>query len=601
MSRESSPLNQSPVVLVRQNAPKSPTLAPLRLLWPLGKAYKKNIFLGLLGVLGAGLSMLAVGQIFRHLVDQGIDKQDLAGLREALYVMLGVVIVLATSSYMRLVLLTGTAEQIIADLRAKVLQHLLQLDVTWFEEQKTGDLLSRFTADMTVLQVLFGTSLPIAVRNMLVVAGGLIMMVGSSPTLSLLILCMVPLILAVLMILTPRVRLRGREVQERTGAVGAQLSESLQAIREIQAFTREESQRQHFMNVNTQAIQATWRYVRLRAVLSSLIILVIFSGITGLLWFGGHQVITGQITAGQLSAFVFYALLVAGSVGALSEIYSDLQRAAGAIDRIQEILQARSKILPPAQPQPIPKGNGEIIFDHVSFSYPTRPEVHALNDLSITLRPGENVALVGPSGSGKTTFFNLLLRLYDPVDGRINLDGVNIRELDPLVYRGIFGLVPQDPTLFSFSIRDNIAFADPNADENTILAASKAAGAHNFITSLPNGYGTILGERGTRLSGGQAQRIALARALLRDPKILLLDEATAHLDSETERVIQHALATTRKNRTTLIIAHRLSTIQHADRILVLEHGKLVADGTHQELVNTSPLYQKLAATQFSGS
>jgi ATP-binding cassette subfamily B protein len=285
----------------------------------------------------------------------------------------------------------------------------------------------------------------------------------------------------------------------------------------------------------------------------------------------------------------------------LSEIYSDLQRAAGALERIEEILKSDSHIVIPAHPKPLPAGAGEIIIDKMTFVYPTRQEIKALDNLSLTLRAGENVAIVGPSGSGKTTLFNLLLRLYDPSSGDIRLDGVSLRDLDPLAYRGLFGLVPQDPTLFSLSIRDNIAFGEPLADDETILAAAKSAGAHDFISTLPNGYGTVLGERGTRLSGGQAQRIALARALLRDPKILLLDEATAHLDSETERVIQHALATTRKNRTTFIIAHRLSTIQHADRIIVLEHGKFVADGTHQELVKSSPLYQKLAATQFSGT
>lgn len=599
MFREPSLTRQSPLALARQNGQKARNLSAIRLLWPLIAPRRWPFGAGIAAVLVAGGCTLALGKVFQHLVDHGLHGDNLDALHQGLIQLLILVALLAGASYGRLVLLTGTSETVMADLRAKVLKNLLSLDAVWFESQKTGDLMARMTADIGLLQVLFGTSLPVALRNLLLVSGGLVMMAMSSLLLSGLTLILVPAILVILYCLGPSVRQRGKQMQERIGQLGANLNETLTAIHEIQAFTREDVKNAEFAALTDNAVSAAWRYVRRRGLLSSLIILVVFASIALLLWVGGQQVITGILSPGQLSAFVFYALLVAGSVGTLSEIYGDLLRAAGAVERIEDILQARSTIRLHAPEQAIPAGATAMLsFDAVSFAYTTRADQNSLSDLSATFQPGQITAIVGPSGAGKTTMLNLLLRFYDPTGGAIRYDGIDIRHFDPLEWRRLFSLVPQSPTLFSTTIRENIAFNSPGFTDDQIIAAATAAGAHGFITGFTDGYDTILGERGTRLSGGQAQRIALARALLRDPAILLLDEATAHLDSETERAVHDALRFHRRNRTTIIIAHRLSTIQHADRILVLEHGQLAASGTHQELLNTSALYQRLTTSQF---
>ena len=595
--RETGPLNQSPIATARQNAVKARDLSSLRLLPPLMKPYKKPLILGLILVLVAGICTLGLGWIVQGLVDNGIMTKDQDALRQGIEFLTGLIVVLALASYGRLVLLAGTTEQIMADLRGQTLRHLLQLDIGWFENQKTGDLITRLTTDINVLQILLGSSLPVAVRNLLIVSGGLALMLTSSLALSLMTAVLVPVLVTMLYIMGPAVRQAAKFLQEENGRVGANLSENFYAIREIQAFTRENVRADAFNRVNAQAVQAAWAYVRRRGLFSALVIAIVFLGVAALLWVGGRQVIDGTLTPGQLSAFVFYALLVAASVGALSEIYGDMLRAAGALERIDDIWKVKPVITAPPQPLPAPSpAQGVIAFEDVSFAYATRMEQPALNGITQTFQPGEIVAIVGPSGSGKTTLFNLVLRFYDPTTGRVTFDGTDIRRFDPNDYRRHFAFVPQDPTLFSTTIRDNITFADTSYDRAAIEQAAKAAGAHAFIAQLPDGYDTVLGERGTRLSGGQAQRLALARALLRDPLILLLDEATAHLDSETERVVHQALRENRRNRTTLIIAHRLSTIQKADRILVLDGGRLVASGTHELLLQENALYRKLAAT-----
>lgn len=592
-------MNPSPLALARQNSKKSRDLSSLYLLWPLICNHKWSFGIGIVAVLSAGGATLALGKVFQHLVDNGLSNSNLDALHQGLINLLILVFILAIASYGRLVLLTGTAETVMADLRRRVLKKLLKLDLTWFEGQKTGDLMARLTADTALLQVLFGTSLPVALRNTLMITGGLVMMTMSSLVLSGLVLALVPAILLILYILGPSVRQSGKAMQERIGVVGANLNETLTAIHEIQAFTREDIKNEEFSNATDNAVNAAWHYVRRRGLMSSLIILVVFSSIALLLWVGGKQVIDGTLSAGQLSAFVFYALLVAGSVGTLSEIYGDLLRATGALERIEEILTAKSRILlHMPQVKTGPHNQGLLGFNDVSFAYPTRPDRWSVLKLTTEFQPGEITAIVGPSGAGKTTLFNLLLRFYDPTDGHVTMDNTDIRYFDPQDYRRLFSLVPQNPTLFSNTIRENIAFNSLEFSEEQIIAAAKAAGAHDFIAGFTDGYNTVLGERGTRLSGGQAQRIALARALLRDPAVLLLDEATAHLDSETERAVHDALRFNRQNRTTLIIAHRLSTIQNADRILVMENGQLVASGTHQELLNTSTLYQRLTTSQF---
>lgn len=596
MMREPSPLSMNTVALARQNSIKNKDLSPLRLLPDLLRPHAGLATIGFICVAAASGATLGLGQIFRHVIDRGIGSGNGEALSSGLAMMVGLVVILAVASYGRLVLLTGLAEQMIGDLRAKVLRHLLSLDLSWFETQRTGDLLSRFSADTSILQVLIGTSLPIAVRNIFLTAGGLTMMALSSPRLSLFVLAMAPVIFLLLALLGPMVRVRGKALQDKIGAVGAQLAESLSAMREIQSFTRETAQANMFQSVNNEAIAAAWRYVKRRGLMSALVILVIFSSVASLLWFGGHQVIAGDLTGGQLTAFVFYALLVAGSAGTLSEIFGDLQRASGALERIDHVLRTRPDIVAPTNAKSVPQTPKQISFDDVSFAYASRPEIKAMDRIKLTLDTGKTTALVGPSGAGKSTFFDLLLRFYDPQQGAVRLDGTDITEFSPHEYRRLFALVPQDPTLFSMSIADNIRFGTECSIED-IKRAARDAGADDFIAALPDGYDTILGERGTRLSGGQAQRLALARALLRDPFILLLDEATAHLDSSTEALVQQKLQQTRKGRTSFVIAHRLSTVQNADLILVLEQGKLAAQGTHQELLNNSVLYQQLVRSQ----
>ncbi len=602
MFRESPPVNLSPVAAMRQNTPKAADWGALRLLWPRTRPYIGILSIGLAAILAAGAVVLALGQVFRHLVDSGLQAGDAAALHGALFQMLALVFVLAGASYMRLVLLTGTAERIVADLRRAVFNHLLRLDLPWFESQKTGDLVSRLSGDIAVIQILVGTSLPIALRNALLVTGGLAMMALSSLTLSLFVLGIIPVLLAVLLVLGPGLKTLGRTVQEQNGAIAALMAESLGAIRDIQAFVRESLWQTKFAAANDAAIHVTAAYVRRRAMMSSAMITVVFCAICGLIWFGGTQVIDGKISAGELSAFVFYALLVAGSVGALSEIAGDLQRASGALSRIQDLLNAAPQIRNADGAQPVASdGLSAVALENVTFHYPSRPETPALKNISLTIAPGETLAVVGPSGSGKTTLFHLLLRFYDPQQGRVTLDGADSRGLDLAAWRRLFALVPQDPVLFSDSVAANIAFGDPEIAQADIQNAAQQAGAQNFIQNLPQKYDTVLGERGMRLSGGQAQRLALARALLHKSKILLLDEATAHLDSETESAIQNALRHARRNQTTLIIAHRLSTVQHADRIVLLENGQISAIGAHSELLEKSDLYRRLTKTQLQAA
>jgi ATP-binding cassette subfamily B protein len=476
------------------------------------------------------------------------------------------------------------------------------LPPAFFEVTRTGEVLSRLTTDTTVLQVVVGSTASMAVRNVLLVAGGLIMMAITSLKLTALVILVVPVAVIPIVLFGRKVRELSRASQDRVGDVGATIDETINAVRTVQAFNNEGAEASRFSALVNDAFAAAARRVRARAALAAVVIVLVFTAIGVVLWIGGHDAIAGRITAGDLSAFVFYAVVVAGSVGSLSEFAADLQRAAGASERLFELLDAKPAIAAPANPRPLPSpARGAVAFENVSFRYPARPDRAALHGVSFSVAAGETVALVGPSGAGKTTVFQLLLRFYDPDSGTIRLDGVDIAGADPAAVRARIGLVPQEPVIFGADIAANIRYGRPDASDEEVRRAAAAAQALEFIEKLPQGFATFVGERGVRLSGGQRQRIAIARAILRDPALLLLDEATSALDAESERLVQRALEELRANRTVIVIAHRLATVQGADRIVVLDQGRVVASGTHGELVAQGGLYARLAALQFSAA
>jgi ATP-binding cassette subfamily B protein len=479
---------------------------------------------------------------------------------------------------------------------------VLRLSPGFFETTRTGEVMSRITTDTTLLQSVIGSSASMALRNLLLLIGGLIMLAITSPKLTALVVLAVPVVVAPIVLIGRRVRKLSRESQDRVADVGAEVEESLNAVRVIQAFNHEDLDRRHFAGKVEGAFAAAVHRTRARAMLTALVIMLVFGSVGLILWIGGHDVLSGRISAGELSAFVFYAVVVAGAAGAVSEVVGDLQRAAGASERLMELLATQPDIAPPAHPQPLPlPPRGEAVFERVTFHYPSRPERAALSDFDLAVRPGEKLAIVGPSGAGKTTVFQLLLRFYDPQAGRVLIDGIDLRDADPRDSRARIGLVPQEPVIFAASARDNIRYGRPDANEAEVIAAAEAAAARDFIEQLPEGFDTFLGEKGVRLSGGQRQRIAIARAILRDPALLLLDEATSSLDAESERLVQQALERLMASRTTIVIAHRLATVLKADRIVVLEDGRVVAQGRHADLMAQGGLYARLAQLQFDAA
>jgi ATP-binding cassette subfamily B protein len=580
--------------------PPSKDLSQLRHILRFVLPYRWQMLGALVSLTVAAGTVLAMGAGLRRLVDGGFAEGNPALLDQSLFALLGVIIVLACATYGRFFLVTWLGERVVADIRKAVFGHVIDLDPGYFETTRTGEVLTRITTDTTLLQTVIGSSVSLALRNTLLLIGGLIMLAITSPKLTGLVVLAVPFVIAPIVLIGRKVRKLSRESQDRIADVGAGVEESLNAVRTIQAFVQENAERARFGSRVEDAFGTALKRVRARAMLTMIVIVMVFGSVGLILWIGGHDVLAGRISGGELSAFVFYAVVVAGAAGAVSEVIGDLQRAAGASERLMELLNTKPAIAAPANPVTLPaqSGGSAIAFEGVTFRYPSRPDRAALADFDLKIAPGETIALVGPSGAGKTTVFQLLLRFYDPQSGRILFDGVDMTQADPQAVRARMGLVAQDPVIFGADAWTNIRYGRPEATDAEVLAAAEAAAAREFLEQLPNGFNSFLGEKGVRLSGGQRQRVAIARAILRDPALLLLDEATSALDAESEQLVQQALERLMVGRTTIVIAHRLATVLKADRIVVMEEGRVVAQGKHAQLMAEGGLYARLARLQF---
>ncbi|TBN37745.1 ATP-binding cassette domain-containing protein [Paracoccus subflavus] len=578
--------------------PTSRRMGALGALWPFVRRYRGQMALALVALVATSAISLILPLAVRRVVD---NFDDGAGLLDDYFgAALMVVALLALGTAARYYFVTRLGERVVADIRKAVYARVITLSPAFFERVMTGEILSRITTDTTLIQSVIGSSLSIALRNTLILAGGMAMLAITSVKLMGLVLLIVPAILIPIIVLGRRLRGLSRANQDWIAASSGAASETLLAVQTVQAYTHEARSIARFDDVTERSFAVALTRIRTRALMTAIVIFLIFAGVIGVLWIGARDVQAGAMTAGELVQFVIYAILVAGSTGALSEIWGELQRAAGASERLGELLAAEDALRDPPRPVPLPRPvRGRIELRDVGFRYPTRPDVSALENVSLTIRPGETVALVGPSGAGKTTVIQLIQRFWDPRSGQVTLDGIDLRDMARADFRQAIALVPQDPVIFAASAMENIRLGRPDAPPEQVREAARAAHAHDFIEALPQGYDTPLGERGVMLSGGQRQRIALARAILRDAPVLLLDEATSALDAESESLVQAAVSRLSEGRTTVVVAHRLATVKKADRIVVFDGGRVVAQGSHDDLVAQGGLYARLARMQFT--
>lgn len=561
--------------------------------------YKWRVAAALFALMATAGLTLSVGYGVRIIIDEGFSQQSLPQLTRAIEFIMAIIVLIAIGTFFRFYLVSSVGERVSADIRLAVFNHVITLHPSYFEMHSSGDIMARLTTDTTLLQSIIGSSFSMAMRSALMCLGAVVMLFATNIKLTLIVLISVPFVLVPILVFGRKVRALSRLSQDSMADVGRYAGEAIEHIKTVQSFGAQNYEKQAFRHHVEQAFEVGKKRVKQRAILITGVIVIVFTAIAGMLWVGGSDVILGKMSAGELGSFVFYAIMAATSMATISEVLGELQRAAGATERLIEILQVKSEIKEPSEPLSISEYDAEVAFEQIDFNYPSRPNQPAIKQFTLRAQKGQVLALVGPSGAGKTTLFELLQRFYDPLHGQVLYGGQDIRQFSPCDLRDQMAIVPQQPALFSQDVMHNIRYGKPEASDEEVIAAAKKAHAHEFIERLPQGYHSFLGERGVRLSGGQKQRIAIARAILKDPKLLLLDEATSALDSESEYYVQLALDKLMQGRTTLIIAHRLSTIQHADKIAVLEEGQLVDVGTHQSLLQSCELYQRLVSLQFS--
>ncbi|WP_255399630.1 ABC transporter transmembrane domain-containing protein [Oceanicoccus sp. KOV_DT_Chl] len=579
--------------------PISKDIKVLSAMFGLLKPYRLHVLGALFALTFTAGITLSMGQGLRMMIDQGFGAGAAEGLDQTIIIFMGMVLLLAIGTFARFYLVSWIGERVSADLRQQVYSRVIELHPGFFETNLSGEIQSRITTDTTLLQTVIGSSVSMALRNVLIFIGGIVLLLITNPKLTAIVLLSVPLVIMPIIIFGRHVRKLSRSSQDKVAVFGGFVGESLKNIKIVQAFNHQQRDTDTFNAQVEVAFDVALNRIKHRAWLTAIVIALVFGAIAYMLWVGGHDVIAGRISAGELAAFIFYAMMVAMSVGVISEVYSDLQRAAGATERLLELMHADNLITAPEQPRQLTQPvSGQLQFENISFYYPSRTEVAAISELSLTLQAGTSLALVGSSGAGKSTIVDLLLRFYDVQQGRITLDGVDIKQLDPKALREHIAIVPQQPVLFSGTVFENIRYGRPDASDQEVKDAAIAAYADEFIQKLPKGYDSFVGESGVRLSGGQRQRIAIARAVLKNPKVLLLDEATSALDAESEYKVQQALEHLMQDRTSIVIAHRLATVINVDKIAVLDHGKLVDTGSHQQLIKSSSLYARWASLQF---